>query len=392
MTSLPDVHGSTAPGFEPVRHAFAANFGREEPNREAGAALCVYVRGRCVVDLWGGVAAPGRAWEADTLVNVWSVTKGVVAAAVAMLVDRGEADYDAPVARYWPEFAQAGKGGITLEQMMSHQAGLNGFDAPTSLEDFFDWDLVTGRLAAQAPAWTPGTLASYHAMTYGFLAGEVIRRVSGRTPGAFIRDEISGPLGADIFVGLPEVLEGRVAPVLPPPLEQANADANADPRSGVAGRATVNPRVDPAWPNRRDWRAAEVPAANGHASARGLGRFYGALAHGGEMDGTRLLSTAGVERMRRTRHSGPDQMLGPRHWGAGVASHVTANFGPDPETFGHTGWGGAFGCANAGREAGVGYVMSRMGTQITGNPRGGSLCDALFASLPNARPATRRTA
>lgn len=384
MAADEPIGGFAAPGYAAVCAAFAANFQRAGADSELGAALAVHVDGECVVDLWGGYAdvAKTRQWQADTLANIWSATKGVVALAVAMLADRGLLSYDDPVARHWPEFAQAGKADITVAQLMSHQAGLNGFDAPTSLADFLDWARVTERLAVKAPAWEPGTMASYHAMTYGFLAGELIRRVSGLTPGDFIATEITGPLGADLHVGLPPALEPRVAEMAPPSLPPGGLSTALDP---MAARAVDNPRVDPLWPHRRDWRAGQVPAANGQASARGLGRIYGAIAAGGALDGVRLISPEGIAAMARTRHPGPDRMLGPRHWAAGMASHLAPTFGPDPTTFGHTGWGGAFGCANTARRVGIGYVMNRMGTQLTGNPRGTSLCMAIFAAAEAAQ-------
>jgi CubicO group peptidase (beta-lactamase class C family) len=354
------IHGFVAAGYEPVRDAFAANFIRQGEDAELGAALAVHVRGACVVDLWGGVAvaASGSPWHADTLVNIWSATKGVVALAVAMLVDVGRLDYHDPVARHWPEFAAAGKGGITIAQLLSHQAGLNGFTEPTTIEDFYDWERVCARLAAQAPYWLPGTAASYHAMTYGFLAGELIRRVTGQMPGSFIRATIAEPLGAAFHIGLPEALESRVAEIVPPPLSAVTAIV---PPDGLAARATVNPRVDPLWPRHRAWRAAHVPAANGHATGLGLGRIYALIANGGTLDGIRLISQAGIDRLRSIRHPGPDLMLGPRAWAAGMVTNLQASFGPHSETFGHTGWGGAFGCANCEHGIGIGYVMNRMG-------------------------------
>jgi len=211
------VHGTVAPGLEPVREAFAANFQRTGDYAEVGAALCVYRRGEKVVDLWAGFANAERTrpWAADTLVNVWSTTKTATAVAVARCVDRGLIAYDQPVAEVWPEFATAGKGAITIAEVMSHQAGLPGFVEPTTLDDFYDWDRVTARLAAQAPVFERGTLNSYHAATYGFLAGEIVRRASGKTLGTLLRDEVTGPLGADLFVGLPLSEEDRVARLLP---------------------------------------------------------------------------------------------------------------------------------------------------------------------------------
>ena len=379
-TATTVVQGTVAPSFEPVREAFAANFERPGEDGELGAALCVYVDGALAVDLWGGFAdtARSRPWRADTLANIWSATKGIVAIAVAMLVDRGKLRYEDRVAQHWPEFAQAGKADITVAQILSHQSGLNGFAEPTTPDDFYDWNLVTSRLAAQAPFWPPGSAASYHAMTYGFLAGELIRRVSGQDVGRFVRDEIALPLGADIFIGLPRELEPRVAEMV---AAQAPALTSGPPPAEIPGRAIGNPKLDPRVANTRAWREAEVPAGNGQASARGLGRVYGAIAAGGTLDGVRLLSPEGIDRLRHVLHRGPDLLLGERHWAAGVSLNVQPAYGPHAETFGHTGWGGAFGCANRERGVGIGYVMNRMGAQLIGNPRGASLAAAVFAAV-----------
>jgi CubicO group peptidase (beta-lactamase class C family) len=379
MTTDIPIAGTVAPGFEPVRDAFVANFHRDGDDAECGAALAVHVAGICVVDLWGGWAdaAHSRPWARDTLINVWSASKGVVALAVAMLVDQGRLSYDDPVARHWPEFAASGKQAVTVGQLLSHQAGLNGFAEPTVLEDFYDWGRVTARLAAQAPFWPPGTAASYHALTYGFLAGEVIRRITGQSPGAFIRDAITTPLGADFHIGLPASLDWRVADIVPP---NASVVTSGPPPAEIPARAIGNPRLDAAAPNQRAWRAAEIPAANGQASAQGLGRIYGALANGGSLDGSTVISPAGIDRLRALRHPGPDLMLGPRSWAAGVSFNLVPTYGPDAATFGHTGWGGSFGCANVERRIGIGYAMNRMGNQLVGNPRGSSLCAAIFAA------------
>jgi len=378
-TTSPPIGGTVQPGFERVRDAFVENFTRGDDEAELGAALAVYHRGRCVVDLWGGYTSPARTaeWARDSLVNVWSATKGVVAVAVAMLVDQGRLSYDDKVATYWPEFAAGGKGGITVAQMMSHQAGLNGFLEPTAIEDFQDWTKVTERLASQAPFWPPGTLASYHALTYGFLAGELIRRVTGQDPGGFVRDSIAGPLGADIHIGLPQGLDWRVVQIVGP----TEATIGGPDVGEIPARAVKNPKPDAEAPNQRAWRATQIPAANGQASAQGLARVYGALANGGEIDGIRLMSPSGIDQLRLPRHAGPDQLLGPRKWAAGVSLDVAPTYGPLAETFGHTGWGGAFGCANVEQGVGIGYVMNRMAARLVGNPRGANLAGAIFAAV-----------
>ncbi|MFP5304427.1 MAG: serine hydrolase domain-containing protein, partial [Gammaproteobacteria bacterium] len=212
-TTVPgmQIHGRVAPGFERVREAFAANFERDDAYREAGAALAVYRGGECVVDLWGGVAdrAGTRPWMRETLINVYSTTKGLVAALVAMLVDDGVLDYDAPLVRWWPEFGAAGKEATTLAHLLSHQAGLTGFQEHAAVEDLYDWDAACARLARQAPCWPPGTVSSYHAMTWGFLVGEVIRRAVGAGVGALCGERLRAALGADVFIGLPHDAQAR---------------------------------------------------------------------------------------------------------------------------------------------------------------------------------------
>ncbi len=379
------IAGTVQPGFESVRDAFAANFQREGEDREIGAALAVYVRGRCVVDLWGGHrdAAETKPWARDTLVNVWSASKGVVSIAVAILVDQGRLSYDDKVAKHWPEFAAGGKADVTVGQLVSHQAGLNGFDAAATTEDLFDWALSTSRLAGQAPAWPPGSAVSYHAITHGFLAGEVVRRVTGQDVGGFIRDALAGPLGADFHIGLPLAHDWRVGEMVAPVVASSSA-IGAPGQSPVAARAVGNPKLDATAPNRRDWRAAQIPAANGQSSAQGLGRIYAAIANGGALDGQTIISPTGIDRLRAVRHPGPDMLLGPRQWAAGVAMNVLPNFGPHAETFGHSGWGGAYGCANVARGVAIGYVMNRMGGSLVGNPRSASLAAAVFAAVDAA--------
>lgn len=372
------IEGRAAPGFEPVRDLFAANFARADAHREVGAALAVYRQGVLVVDLWGGYrdAARTAPWTSDTLVNIWSTTKGVTAIALARLVDQGLIDYAAPVAEYWPQFAQAGKETITVSQLLSHQAGLPGFEAPTPIEDFYDWRRVTARLAGQAPMWTPGTRNSYHAMTYGFLAGEVVRRVSGRSVGRYLAEEIAGPLDADVHIGLPLADDHRVAPLIGP-LEDAPFPPDMPPE---AVAAVTNPQMVPTLPNDRAWRAAEVPAGNGHATALGLARIYGALANGGTLDGVTLMGRKTIDRMTEVQTTRPDVMLGfAPYWAHGVALNDARVFGPHPGTFGHSGWGGSFACGDVRTGVSIGYVMNQMGAGLVGDARATALAHAVFA-------------
>jgi CubicO group peptidase (beta-lactamase class C family) len=375
------VEGHAEPGLAPVAELFAANFQRDDDYQELGAALCVYLYGRPVLDIWAGYAdaTRDRPWLADTLVNVWSTTKGAAALCVALLADRGLLDYGQRVADLWPAFAQNGKAGITIGQVMSHQAGLPGWEAATSLDDLYDHDLACARLAAQAPVYAPGTQCSYHAATFGFLAGEIVRRAAGTTLGQLLACEIAGPIGADFHIGLPASEDARVADLLGPrnPPDTAAMDLPLPARMALA-----NPAQDPARAADRAWRAAELPALNGHASARGVARLYGLMAHGGAFEGVRVLSEAGLARMSAIAVDRDDLMLGFNpQWGMGVAHNLIGVYGPDPRVFGHSGWGGSFGCADAEARVSIGYVCNQMGSELVGDPRGAALAHAIYAAL-----------
>jgi CubicO group peptidase (beta-lactamase class C family) len=381
MSVIASIGGHTAPGLEPVREAFAANFARGGDYQELGAALCVYRDGEPIVDLWGGFAdaARTRPWTADTLINVWSTTKLATAATVAWCVDRGLFAYRQPVADVWPEFAQAGKAAVTIAQVMSHQAGLPGFAAPTSEDDLFDQGLVAGRLASQAPVFPPGSANSYHAVTYGVLAAEIVRRASGRTLGEVFAEEIAGPLGADFHIGLAERDEPRVAELLAPKSPPDTAAMDLPP---PARMALENPVQDPTRPNLRAFRAAELPALNGQASARGVARLAAALAMVGTLDGVTLLSPAVIGEMAAIAADRTDLMLGFNpQWGMGVAHNLIGVYGANPRTFGHSGWGGSFGCADPDGRIAIGYVCNQMGSELVGDPRGSALAAAVYAAL-----------
>lgn len=372
-----EISGTVAPGFEPVRDAFAHNFERGDIYRELGASLAVYQHGKPVVDIYAGWADAKKTkpWSRDTLVNIWSATKGIAAIEVARLVGEGRLDYHARVTDYWPEYGQNGKDKTTVAHIMSHQAGLPGFVEATPLEDFYDWDIVTDRLARQAPMWEPGTKNSYHAMTYGFLAGELVRRASGKSVGAYLREEIARPLKADVYIGLPESEEPRVSPLIPSPATR-DFSGEAPPEARIA---VTNPDMSPVLPNSRAWRAAQIPAGNGHATAIGLARIYGALANGGGLDGYRVASPDAIRAMSEVQTSRPDILIGiPVYWRNGLSGNVESMYGPDPDTIGHSGWGGSFGCFSAKTGIGIGYVLNQMGDRTVGDPRGTALCEAIF--------------
>ncbi|HUP92779.1 MAG TPA: serine hydrolase domain-containing protein [Solimonas sp.] len=375
------IQGRVAPGFERVRETFAAGFARDDAYQELGAALSVYRAGAPVVELWGGHtdAARTRAWQRDTLVNVYSTTKGLVATAVAMLVEQGRLDYADPVVKHWPEYGQAGKAATTVAQLLSHQAGLTGFVPTATQEDLYEWTRCCERLAAQAPCWPPGAQTSYHAMTWGYLAGELVRRCAGVSVGQFLAERIAGPLAADLFIGLPAAQDARVATLYGPKTPPDLASLTQPPEALLA---LFSPQLDPEVPNQHAWRAAEIPAANGLVSADGLARLYGALAAGGALDGVRLLSRAGIGRMLERQAGRTDLLLGFQdNWAMGMTFNQFGMLGPRAETFGHGGWGGSVGCADLETQVGIGYVCNQMGAQLVGDPRATALCTAVFECL-----------
>ncbi|MFE3742562.1 serine hydrolase domain-containing protein [Streptomyces sp. NPDC059134] len=388
MTELTAVvRGHCDDRFAAVRTAFERSF---HEGRELGAAVALRVEGRTVVDLWGGWAdsAHTRAWERDTLVNVWSTTKGATALCAHLLLDRGLLALDAPVATYWPEFAAAGKESVTVRHLLTHRAGLAGLREPHSLSQVLDWELTTARLAATEPWWEPGTRSGYHATTFGFLVGEVVRRITGLRPGAFLRQEVTGPLGIDFSVGLPESQAHRAADVVRSPVEiipeQAAHYARLTP---VALAAVANPGMSADDANTPAWRAAEVPAANGHATARGVAALYGIFAGRGSVDGRRVLSPETAERVREGQGSCRDLVLGAgfghdTEAGLGLwLSGPYALYGPNPRAFGHDGFGGSFGLADPEAALAMGYVMNRMGPHIADDPRKAALIDAAYGAL-----------
>ena len=293
------ISGQVAPGFEAVRDAFTANFTR---HGEIGAAVAVTFDGKTVVDLWGGAddAAQTRPWTADTLVNVWSTTKGWLALAMHILAERGLLDFDAPVAQYWPEFAQNGKGGVLVRHVLTHTAGLPGPTQKVPDQALYEWDTMVHAFEQSGLFWEPGAKMGYHAASFGWLNGEILRRITGLTPRQFLRTEIAEPLQADVAIGLNQAEQARAAEALPPPLLIRTLVGVMNSVSGPIPAAAFNNPPRPATAaNTRRWREAEIPSSNGHTSARGLARLYTLLALGGEVDGVRLLSESSVERAGR---------------------------------------------------------------------------------------------
>ncbi|MFD5754411.1 serine hydrolase domain-containing protein [Streptomyces sp. NPDC127044] len=383
----PRVHGHCDARFAAVRTAFEENFRDRD---ELGAAVTVTLDGESVVDLWGGWAdaARTRPWERETLVNVWSTSKGPTALCAHILADRGLLDFDAPVAAYWPEFAAAGKESVLVRHLLSHRAGLAGLREPHDLAQLCDWELTVERLAAQEPWWEPGTRSGYHALTFGHLVGEVVRRVSGLRPGAFLEREVTGPLGIDFTIGLPEKEAERAAELVHPPVasssEQAAIFAQLAP---AAVAALANPLVGAAEANTARWRAAEIPAANGHGTARAVAALYGIFAGRGAYGSRQVLSPEAAERVREGQGSCRDLVLGAgfeHETEAGLGlwlSWPNGSYGPHPRAFGHDGFGGSCGLADPESGLSLGYVMNRMGPHIADDPRKMALVDALYSAL-----------
>ncbi|MFB7166583.1 serine hydrolase domain-containing protein [Streptomyces sp. NPDC056242] len=383
----PRIEGHCDARFEAVRAAFEENFDERE---ELGAAVTVLIDGAPVVDLWGGWAdaARTRAWERDTVVNVWSTTKGPTALCAHILIDRGLLDPDAPVATYWPEFAAAGKEGVLVRHLLSHRAGLAGLREPHSLEQLFDWELTTSRLAAQEPWWEPGSVSGYHALTYGFLVGEVVRRVSGLLPGAFLEREVTGPLGIDFTIGLPDKEAGRAAQLVHPRAQATSEQAAIFAQLAPAALAALtNPIAGASEANTAAWRAAEIPAANGHGTARAVAALYAIVADKGRSGDRQILSPQGAERIREGQGSCRDLVLGAgftheTELGLGLwLSGPNGSYGPNPRAVGHDGFGGSFGSADPESGVAMGYVMNRMGPHIADDPRKMALISAMYDAL-----------
>jgi CubicO group peptidase (beta-lactamase class C family) len=379
-----EIHGPCDPRFAKVRDAFAANFAA---GREVGASFAATLEGELVIDLWGGHAdvAKTRPWQRDTLANVWSTTKAATALAAHVLADRGFLDLDAPVATYWPEFAANGKGAIPVHMLLSHRAGLAGVDERLATEALWDWERMTRVLAAAKPWWEPGTANGYHAMTYGYLVGEVVRRITGRTLGVFLRDEITGPLGADFHIGLAAADHARAAEMLPPSAEEmaaAGAAAQVDPNSLLA-RMMGNPPLLPDVANRPEWRSAEIPAANGHGNARSVAQLMAILACEGSAGGRRYLSPESIARATTEQAHAPDLVLGlPLRWGLGfMLASDTLPLSPDGTAFGHGGWGGSLGIADPKARLSWAYVMNKMSPGTLGDTRAFGMLGALYGAI-----------
>jgi len=351
VRSVAEVHGTCDKRFDAVRVALAESL----DDADVGASAAVFVDGEPVADLWGGYKDAKRTelWEQDTITNVWSTTKTMVALSALILADRGDLDLDAPVARYWPEFAAAGKERVLVRHLLSHTAGLPEFDPPVAVADLYDWRGATTRLARQAPRWEPGTLAGYHSVTQGFLVGEIVRRITGQSLAAFFAQHIAKPLGADFHLTMPAGagLDERFAPVLAPP-DAPDGDLVAAP-PGDQGAATGGTAIRVSDGNSVAWRRAEILSGSGYGNARSVAAVQSVLACGGEARGIRLLSPEGCERAREEQYRGVDQILGRSvRYGLG--------YGIFDPACGWGGWGGSLVMVDLDARMTVAYVMNQM--------------------------------
>lgn len=374
---MTDIQGVCPPQFDAVRQAFEANFAE---GQELGARFSLAVDGEIVVDLYGGWAdrRETKPFGPDTLTPVFSTTKAIASILIARLVEQGRLSYTQAVADVWPEFAQAGKEAVTVEQVMSHQAGLPGFPDEMDQELWFDWDAICAKLAAMAPMWPVGSASGYHPVTFGYLAGEIFRRVDGRTMGTALREDIAVPAGLDLWIGLPDSEHGRVAELKRPSELPKFGELN-----DAVKAAFLTPWASPGGRSGAEWRRVEIPSANGHATAPALALLMGALATDGDVGGTHILSPQVRDLASAERIHGPDLVLPfEMSWGAGFMRNVPNHFyGPSDGTFGHSGWGGSCAFADPERRVSGAYVMNRQRVDLIGDARSRRLIDAAYDCL-----------
>ena len=372
---MADIQGACDERFGKVRDVLAANL---DSGEDVGASVAIVKDGEMVVDIWGGrVDDAGTPWQRDTLVNVFSTTKTMCNLSALVCADRGLIDLDAPVALYWPEFGAAGKADTVLvRHLLAHTAGLSGFDVPTVTEDLYDWDLCCSRLAAQAPWWEPGTASGYHAVTQGYLVGEVVRRVTGRSLGTFFREEIAEPLGADMHIGTGPEYDDRVAPLIAPPAPVLPDDID---KSSVMYRTLTTPEMDATASATIPWRRAEIPAGNGHGNARSVARVQSIVSHGGIVDGTKFISEDTLDRIFDVQSDNTDLVLQvPLTFGIGYG--LLKIPGMERTCF-WGGWGGSVVFNDRNSRMTVAYVMNKMGLGTTGDARGIGIVFAAFEAV-----------
>ena len=400
------LYGHCDEKFEEAREIFGKSI---SSGFELGAAIAIEIEGEMVLDLWGGIdnVSTESKWKEDTIVNVFSTTKGVAAICLLQLVEQGLVDLDAPVVKYWPEFGKNGKREIPVRYLFCHKSGLSGVRKPLPNDAWYKWDLICESLAEQEPWWEPGTAHGYHAMTYGYLIGEMVRRVSGMSIGEYFRKNIGDPLDLDFWIGLPENEFSRVTDLHPslatplqkllmplfkitprgilPPIIRMLLDFS-DPKT-ISGAAFSNPVLsmeEPFYVNTDEWRKAEIPAANGHGSARSLAYLYGVLANGGNRNGTHVLAPETIEKARKTESDGKDLVLGGIHSKFGLGfmlgtEHI--NMGPGAGSFGHGGAGGSLGFADPDNKISLGFVMNQMHPGITAWKTAIDVADSVYSNI-----------
>jgi CubicO group peptidase (beta-lactamase class C family) len=372
-----EIGGDCPPQFGAVREAFAANFAE---GAELGAAFAATVDGEVVVDIWGGFADRARQtpWGPDTLAPIFSSSKAIASTMVARAVGEGLIDYSARVVDLWPAFGAHGKDVLTIEQVLSHQAGLAGFPEPIDPHLWYEPGAICARLAEMAPLWPPGTASGYHPATFGCLVGEIFRRAVGRTIGEVLREDVTGPLGLDVWIGLPDREHGRVAEVVKPPGPALLGDLTPIKRAAFYNAWSAPPRGQSP-----EWRRMELPAANGHATASDLARLIAIMACDGRLDGRQMVRSGIPAEAARARICGPDLVLPfDLCWGAGFLRNERLGiYGPGVQTFGHSGWGGSCVLADPERRLSAAYVMNKQSVHLIGDPRSRRLIDALYGAL-----------
>ena len=399
------VNGYCDDRFIKARNIFEKSL---EDGFELGGAICLEVKGEKVLDLWGGYKDQDRneTWEENTIVNVFSTTKGIAAICLLQLIEKGLIDIEKSVSNYWPEFSQSGKEDIPVKYLFCHKSGLCGVREPLETGAFSDWDLICNQLAKQEPLWEPGSAHGYHAITYGHLVGELLKRVDGRTIGTYFKEEIAEPLDLDFWIGLPDSEFDRVSdiyPSKPSPLQFLFPLLAKLPRfllpgptkflvdfgdtSKPVGAAFNNPPIasnNGMEANTKKWRNAEIPAANGHGTARSIAKLYGVLANGGSLDGLHILSPDTIEMARTTQSDGKDLVLGGMHTRFGLGFMLgtkNVSMGPNSEAFGHGGAGGSLGFADPDNNISLGFVMNQMHPGITAWKTATDVAESVYKTL-----------
>jgi CubicO group peptidase (beta-lactamase class C family) len=373
------IHGFCEEKFEPVKEAFSKNF---EEGLEVGASFAATINGKFVIDLWAGYAdaEKTRPWEANTIVNVYSTTKIMTTLCTLMLVDRGLIDLDAPVSKYWPEFAQAGKEKIPVKYLLSHSSGLAGWEKIMKMETLYDWSKCVELLAEQKPMWEPGTKSGYHAITFGYLLGELVRRVTGKSLGTFFHEEVASKIDADFHIGFTEDIDPRVADLVPPiPAQQEeNLDFLSNP---FFMKALANPVMPISDTRTREFRAAEIPASNGHGNARSIAKVGSILANGGYFEDTQFLSNQMIEKAIEEQISGIDLVLmGSLRFGLGFglnSQDILIPRGVNPKTFYWGGFGGSVCVMDPDAKLCYAYAMNQIVISLTGDPRTKRIIDVI---------------